>query len=339
MNKIEKFIKECPKAELHFHIDNISPELYLKFVKRNHMNVPFQTVEEVKNYYTFSTLNEFIEKMLASIKAIQTEEDFKDMVIECAKDMKRQNIIYRECMFDYTGCYQKRGIALETLVNGFYEGLKVVNHLYDDLDIRFIANIDRTDSAENNLQYLNELVKYKDKIPLIAIGMDMAEIGYPASHQKEVFEKAKEYGFHLTGHNGEDVGAESVWDALKSCHLERIDHGVRSVEDGELLKYEKEKNVLLTLCPDSNISLGVYPSWQDYPLRKIMESGVKVCINSDDPGILTYDLVGNLIKCAEIFQLTEKEIIELIRNAFVYNFAGNEHISKVDEWLQKNNVK
>lgn len=333
-NALKEFIQACPKAEVHYHIDCISKELFIKFANRNGMELPFSNEEEMNAFYDFRSLEGFLKAMLLSIDAIQKEEDFVEMVVECAADMKRQNIIYREAMFDYTGCYGRRGISLDTVITGFAKGLKIAKEQFGEVDIRFIANLDRTNDVNANCAYLQELVKYKAVLPIIAVGMDMAEIGYPARNQKKAFELARSYGFHLTGHNGEDLGAQSVWEALDTLGLERVDHGVRSVEDSRLLKYLADRQIMLTLCPDSNISLGVYPEWEKYPLRELMKSGVKICINSDDPGVLHYDLNGNFIKCTEVFKLTKEEIVELIRNSFIYNFEGKEHLNELEEWLE-----
>ncbi|OMF45815.1 adenosine deaminase [Paenibacillus peoriae] len=335
-SNLKKIITECPKAELHYHIDCISPELFWKFSQRNGIELPIKTLRDAIDFYNFQTLDEFLTIMLTAISSIQTENDFSDMVMDCANDMVTQNIIYREVMFDYTACYGHRGVSLNTVINGFAEGLKLAKKRYENIDIRFIANLDRTASVIDNCNYINELIKFREEIPLIAVGMDMQEIGHPAHKQADAFALAKEYGFKLTGHVGEVVGPEGIWDALQSIPLDRIDHGVRAVEDEELLKLLAEKQILLTLCPASNISLGVYSSWWEFPIKKLMNSKVKVCINSDDPPCFHYDLTGNLIKIAETFDLSTSEVIELIRNSFIFNFAGNAHLSNVDAWLDKN---
>ncbi|WP_338533615.1 adenosine deaminase [Paenibacillus peoriae] len=334
-NNLKKLIIECPKAELHYHIDCISPELFWKFSQRNGIKGSVESLQDAVEFFNFQTLDEFLTVMLTAISSIQTENDFADMVIECAHDMIEQNIIYREVMFDYTACYGHRGIPLNTVINGFSKGLKLAKQRYENIDIRFIANLDRTAPVNDNCKYINELVKYRDMIPLIAVGMDMQEIGHLAHKQAEAFALAKEYGFNLTGHVGEVVGPEGIWDALQSIPLDRIDHGVRAVEDEKLLELLSEKEILLTLCPASNISLGVYPSWGTFPIKKLLNSEVKVCINSDDPPCFHYDLTGNMIKIAETFDLSQPEVIELIRNSFVFNFAGKEHLNDVDTWLKK----
>ncbi|MEK4106318.1 hypothetical protein NST28_19700 [Paenibacillus sp. FSL R10-2791] len=181
-------------------------------------------------------------------------------------------------------------------MNGFAKGLKLAKQKFNNIDIRFIANLDRTAQVKDNCKYIQELVKYRDMISLIAVGMDMQELGHPAHRQAEAFAVAKENGFFITGHVGEEVGPEGIWDAIQSIPFDRIDHGVRAVEDEKLLEWLADKKILLTLCPASNISLEVYPSWDKYPIKKLIDNEVKVCINSDDPPCFHYDLTGNIIK-------------------------------------------
>jgi adenosine deaminase len=334
---IKKFVKEIPKGENHYHIDCISPELTWKFTVRNNLNMPFKSLEETKKFYQYDNLDAFINILLQAIATIRTRDDFRDMVIDCAQDMKAQNIIYREAMFDYTACYGSRGISLDEMMEGFIEGLAVVKETYG-VDIRFIANLDRTSSAKENFSFLKELISYREKLPLVAVGLDMQEIGYPAHEQEEIFAYAKANGFYLTAHAGEDEGAESVIDALDSLRLDRIDHGVRAAEDEKLLQRLAREKILLTLCPDSNIKLGVYPSWEDFPILKLLEAGCIVSINSDDPPCFPRNLTGNLTKLAETFGFGKREIGQFILNSFKYNFCGQEHIQTVETWLNNRGV-
>ncbi|MBD5151487.1 MAG: adenosine deaminase [Oscillibacter sp.] len=331
--RLKRLIQESPKAELHYHIDSIPPELALRFAERNQIKMPFSTLDEAKAFYHFSNLEEFINTLVIPISAIHTEDDFCDMIIACAQDMENQNIIYREIMFDYSGCFAPNGVSLGTVMTGFAKGLEIIGKKYPRRDIRMIPNLDRTASPEDNLQVLAEIATYKEAMPIIAIGMDMQENGYPASIQKDVYAKAKELGFFVTGHAGEDDGAESIWNSIHSMNPDRIDHGVRAVEDATLMDHLKEKQLLLTLCPDSNVMLGVYPAWESFPLREFISRDIPVCLNSDDPPCFQYDLTGNLLKAAETFNLSETEIVQLIRAPFIHNFAGQEYLREVDTWL------
>lgn len=218
---------------------------------------------------------------------------------------------------------------METVLNGFLRGTQTAKNQYN-LDIRFIANLDRTKPAEINCNYLRQLHSTRGDFPVIAVGLDMKEDGFPASNQKEAFALAKKLGYYITAHAGEEVGPDGIWDLIESCDVDRIDHGVRAVEDEKLMQYLAEHHILLTVCPDSNICLGVYPSWESFPLRQLLDHGVKVSINSDDPPYFQYDLTGNLIKAAETFQLTEKEIATLMTDALQWNFAGKEHLPALE---------
>lgn len=316
----EDTIRDLPKAELHYHIDCISPELCWKFSQRNRIEMPFSSLDECRSFYRYNDLEGFIRVVLTAVTAIRTAEDILDLVVDCAEDMMRQNITYREAMFDYMACFAPRDIALETVISGFERGLEVVREQYPELTIVFIANIDRTKSPSDNLRFLEELSQYRSRIPIVAIGLDSQESGFPAYLQEPVFVRAKELGFYLTAHAGEDAGPASIWDTLCSLHVDRIDHGVRAVEDEELMDYLAKHQIPLTLCPASNISLSVCPDWESFPIQKFLDRGVQVCINSDDPPYFGYDLVGNLMQLVEVGVVTEDMIPTLIKNSFENRF-------------------
>ncbi|MCC8163082.1 MAG: adenosine deaminase [Lachnospiraceae bacterium] len=332
---IDEVIRLIPKAENHYHIDSIAPELIWKFSQRNHVDIAVKSLADIKEYYQFSNLSEFIEKSMMAISTICTEEDFFDMVIDCAKDMQRQNIVYREAMINYTALFGCRGIPLKDMVRGLQRGIEKARQQYG-VDIQIIAELDRTASADTNCSYLQELAQFLDTLPVIAVGLDMQEDGYPAHLQERAFEKAKELGLYTTAHAGEDSGAESVWDTIRSLRPDRIDHGVRAVEDQALLTHLSENGVFLTLCPDSNVCLGVYDSWENFPLPVLLSNHVRCSINSDDPPCFTYDLTGNLSRAAQTFSLSIDEVVFLVRNAFKYSFAGKKYLPMVDAWVKEN---
>lgn len=309
-------INRTPKAELHYHLDCISAELCWRFTNRNHLSMPFQTEEECKALYRFTDFRGFARVVGTAIASVRTEEDVFDLVVACAEDMTRQNIVYREAMFDYPACFSRRGIEFSTVVSGLEQGLSYVRRNYPQLELCFIANMDRTALAEDNLAFLGQLAKARGRIPVMAIGLDNQESGYPAYRQEAVFKRAREMGFFLTAHAGETEGPSSIWDTLCSLKVDRLDHGIRAAESAELMDYLAYKGILLTLCPDSNISLGIYQGWEAYPLRTLLEHGVKVCINSDDPPYYHYDLNGNLGRLLSEGMATEAELGQMLQNAF-----------------------
>lgn len=330
------FLKDIPKGENHYHFDSIPPELAWRFAQRNHVDVPFSSLDEAREFYRFKTLEEFINVLLVPISTIRTSRDFEEIIVACAEDMVKQNIVYREAMFDFTGCFAPQNITIEEMVSGLEKGVVEAKEKYNR-DIRFIANIDRTADVRDNCRYLEELALYKEKIPIVAVGLDMMEVGFPASRQKEAFKLARELGFYTTAHAGEDAGPESIIDTLEGLEPDRLDHGIRAVEDPGLVRELADRTILLTLCPDSNISLSVYPSWEEFPIMKLLEAGVKVSINSDDPPCFRHDLTGNLIKIAETFSMSQDDMAEIVRNAFKWNFCGQEYVDTVNLWLEEDN--
>ncbi|MDO4648147.1 MAG: adenosine deaminase [Eubacteriales bacterium] len=333
--RIEELIRAIPKAENHYHLDAISAELMWKFANRNHVEIPYQSLEEVKQVYKYQSLEEFVNVYLIACSTIMTEEDIYDMVIDCAQAMKEQNIVYREAMFDYPACFGSRGIPFSVIASGLEKGLKAAKEEFG-ADIRLIANLDRMSDVTVNLEYLHEMVNYLDRLPIIAVGLDNAENGFPAHNQTEAFAFAKEHGLFLTAHAGEDCGAESVRDAMESLKLDRIDHGIRAMEDDDLMEILAEREILCTVCPESNIVLGAASSWEVLPIRRFMDQGIRFSISSDDPPFFSMDMAGNIIKIAEVFELSEVEIRELILNSFRYNFAGQEYLPLVESWISEN---
>ena len=312
---IHSLIQNTPKAELHYHIDCIGPELCWKFTQRNHLEMPFHSLEECRAFYQYHDLEGFIRVVLTAAQSMQTEEDCFNLVIACAEDMARQNIVRREVMFDYLACFASRGVALDTVMRGFQQGLAAAKNDNPNQKITFIANLDRTEAVEENCKYLKALQRYRADLPILAVGLDSQETGYPAANQAAAFQLAKELGLHRTAHTGETEGPEEIRSALHTLELERIDHGIRAAEDPELMRELADRNILLTLCPDSNIVLGNSPDWPVYPIRKLLDAGVRMCINSDDPPYFPHDLCGNLEQLAANKLVTEAELSQLMQNA------------------------
>ncbi len=335
--ELRQLIEDIPKAEVHYHIDSVPPHLLLRFAERNKVKLPFDTLEGAKEYYKFKDLDEFLEVLQLTCSVIQTEEDYYEIALDSGREAKQQNIIYREAMFTYANdSHQGRGVAFETLMDGFSAGRKAVKEQYG-VDLRFIAELDRTQSFERNMAAAKMYLEHKERFPLVAIGYDYAEMGYPACRHEEVFRYIKEHGMDRTAHCGEEVGPESVWESIRCQDVYRLDHGVRSIEEEKLIDYLVGKEMLLTVCPISNVLVGAYPSIQEHPVHDLMKRGVKVCLNSDDPAFFGLNLIDNFIQVADVFELTEADVIGLVRNALLYNFSGQEHLETIDNWLRSHN--
>jgi adenosine deaminase len=331
-----KIIQEIPKAENHLHFEGaLEPETLLMLAERNKIELPFKTVEEVRELYAFKNLNEFLDAFATACSTLCKPEDFTTMTIELAKDAKRQNIVYRDVMFTYA-YHERRGISLETVVEGLAEGRKRAWEDYG-VDMRFIADIDRTIDPSESLAYVESIAKVMDKTGIVAIGLDSQEHDYPASLHAEAFKKAKEYGLKLTAHAGEDDGPESVWDTIKSLNVDRIDHGVRAMEDEKLMEYLIENQIPLTISPVSNVALKVYPNMVSHPIKELLDRGVVASVSSDDPPFFFADLIDNYVAITEAFDLDESDIIKIARNGILGSYMDDDkkekYLKEIDEWV------
>jgi adenosine deaminase len=316
--ELKAFIQRIPKAELHCHLEgSIQPVTLLKLAARHSIKLPFEDEESAKKFYEFENLNQFIDILSLTSSTLQTAEDFKTITVEFGADAARQNIAYREVFFSYDA-HRNRGIEWETVISGIAAGRIESKERYG-VEMWFIADMDRTTDPEASLSMVELAHKSREQAGIIGVGMDSKEALNPASRHKVAFDRAKELGFRLVAHAGEDAGAESVWDAL-DMGVERIDHGVRSIEDDKLLQRLVEIQIPLTVCPISNIQLKIFPNMAAHPIKRLMDAGVFVTVNSDDPPMFHADVVKNYLQVADTFNLTADDVEKLARNSFMAAF-------------------
>ena len=332
--ELKKLIQKLPKAENHLHFEGaVEPTTLLALAERNKIKLPFSDVEGAKKLYDFNSLNHFLEAFALACSTLCTAEDFASVALDLGADSQRQGIVYRELMFTYA-YHQRRDIPLEVVLEGLIEGRRKVKERYG-VEFRYIADIDRTISPEASLAYVERLAEYKDKARIVAIGLDSQEFGYPAALHQAAYKRASELGFHLTAHAGEDVGPESVWDAVQNLKVDRIDHGVRSVEDPKLVELLKQKQIPLTVCPLSNVDLKVYPSLDKHPVKEMLDLGLLVSLNSDDPPFFHSDLLDNYVGVTDTFNLSADEISALAVNGYRASYLSEsekaDYIGKLTE--------
>lgn len=315
-----EFIAGMPKAENHVHLDGAtSPKSALELARRNSVVLPFSTVEEADALYRFENLDGFLSIINAVCQVIKTADDFYYLTVELARDAARQNIRYREVMFS-CAYHEARGIPFSAMMEGFIAGRR---EALDRYGVYFagIPELDRTMPPEENLAFVDRMAAFREDAALVAVGLDNAEAGYPAHKHAAAFARAKALGFGVTAHAGEDCGPDSVIDTLDSLHTRRIDHGVRAIEDPALVRRLAEEQILLTVCPLSNVCLNVYPDMQSHSFKRLYDAGVPISVNSDDPPFFRSDLNGNFLAVAEAFELTAAELCGIAKNAFTHSFA------------------
>lgn len=341
-NKLKQFIENIPKAELHIHLDSIPPELLLRFAKRNSVDLPFSSVEEFNTWYVLKDLEDFMQKYTLSTSVLQTEEDYYEIAFELGKAMKQQNILRCETMFTYAAAHEGR-VELDVMFSGLVRGRIAAKEEFN-VDLYYIAEIDRTISPDRSLKYIEQITPYKDEVGLLGIGFDCQEAGYPAGPHKDAFELARENGFYLSAHCGEEysVGPEVIWEVIESVNPNRIDHGNQAIRDDKLVKLLAESQIPLTLCPMSNVALQVYNDVSEHPIIDLREKGVFVTLNSDDTTMINNNnnLTFNYTCLADAFNLSYSDIVGLARNSFLASYASKDekqnYLSQFDAWLSKN---
>jgi adenine deaminase len=317
--QLEAFIRRIPKAELHCHLEGaIQPATLITLAGRHDIPLPFSDEEGAAKFYEFTSLNQFLGIFALACGTLRTADDFETITLDLAADAAKQGITYREVFFTYA-YHQRRNIAWDVVVSGIAAGREKGKQQYG-VEMSFIADIDRTISPEDGVRLTEMAYASRGVASILGIGLDSQEIGYPAHRHKPAFDLALKLGFHRVAHAGEDVGPESVWDALDSLHAERIDHGVRSIDDPLLIRRLMETQIPLTVCPLSNIALKVYPDLADHPFKRLMDAGVFVTINSDDPPMFHSNVLDNYMSLARTFGFGPDDIQKLARDSFAGSF-------------------
>jgi adenosine deaminase len=317
--EMKQFIQRIPKAELHCHLEgSIQPRTLIDLAGRHDIELPFDDEEGAAKFYEFTSLNQFLEIFALACGTLRTAEDFETITADLGAGAKRQNVRYCEVFFTYA-YHDRRDVPWEVVVEGLASGRKI-NKEQHGVEMWFIADIDRTIDPEDGVRLVEMAHNSRDEAGIIGIGLDSQEIDYPARRHKPAFGRAAELGFRRVAHAGEDVGPESVWDALESLGVQRIDHGVRSIDDPKLVRHLVETQIPLTCCPVSNIALKVFPDMASHPIKRLMDSGVFVTVNSDDPPMFHTEVVNDYVQVADTFSLTAKDIEKLARKSFQATF-------------------
>jgi len=320
---LKTYIDQIPKTELHCHLEGaIQPATLLKLAARHGIELPFSDEAGARAFYEFTSLNQFLGIFALACSTLKTREDYETITVDLGADAAAQGIVYREVFFTYA-YHDRRSIPWEEVISGIASGREKAKQQYG-VEMWFIADIDRTIDPQDGVRLVEMANASRDRAGIIGIGLDSQEIDYPAKRHIPAFELAKRLGLHRVAHAGEDVGPESVWDAIQSLEVERIDHGVRSIDDPELLKYLAEKQIPLTVCPLSNVELKVYPHLAAHPVKRLTDAGVLVMLNSDDPPMFHCNVLDNFYAVTETFNLGADEIDHYARNSFKAAFLDEE---------------
>lgn len=326
---IKELIKKIPKAELHLHIEGtLEPELFFKLAQRNHISIPYKSVEELRNAYQFDCLQDFLDIYYKGTQVLITEQDFFDLTWAYLTQCKEQNIVHTEIMFDPQS-HTERGISFETVISGISRACQQAKQEFKITSFLIMSYL-RHLSEESAFEILECSKPYKHLIK--AVGLDSSELGFPPSKFQRVFEASIAEGYIPLAHAGEEGPPEYIWEALDLLKIVRIDHGNRCLEDADLIKEIIKREIALTVCPLSNTALQVVNDMKEHPLRKMLHSGLKITINSDDPAYFGGQLIANFEAIIESLVLNEKEIVELVKNSFQYSLLDeDEKLKRISE--------
>ena len=326
-----KWLNGLPKIELHLHIEGtLEPELLFKLAKRNSIQLPFNSVNEVKKAYQFSNLQDFLDIYYQGAEVLLHKQDFYDLTWAYLLMCKQQNVMHVEPFFD-PQTHTVRGVPFKTIVSGISEALadgKAKLGITSRLIMCFLRHL----SEESAIETLKSSEQFTDVI--YGVGLDSAEMGNPPEKFINVFRKAKGMGYKLVAHAGEEGPASYIWSSLDVLNVQRIDHGIRAIDDPDLMLRLIESQMPLTICPLSNVKLRVFDTMASHTILDMLDLGVCVTVNSDDPSYFGGYMTENFLALYDSLELSRDQAIRLINNSIDASFAEGSRKKELSNLLQ-----
>lgn len=328
---ITNFIRNIPKVELHLHLEGtLEPSMLLSLAKRNGVPLPYKTASSVANAYKFTNLQSFLDLYYMGCTVLCQTQDFFDLTMAYLTRAHDENVRHVELFFD-PQAHTTRGVPFDDVVNGIHSALVDGEKKYG-ISSKLIMCILRDKSEEDGMKALDAALRHKDKI--VGVGLDSAEVGNPPVKFEGLFQRARKEGFFAVAHAGEEGPPKPyVWDALDKLGVVRIDHGVRCDEDDELVERLIKDRIPLNVCPISNVKLKVFGTIKDHNLKRMLDRGVLVTVNSDDPAYFGGYITKNFIEASKNLCLDKADIIQLTKNAIEASTLGAEGKTKLLEEL------
>ena len=317
MSELARHIDRLPKSELHIHIEGtLEPEMMFALARRNGITLPYANVEALHAAYKFSNLQDFLDLYYQGMSVLLTERDFYELAAAYLDKVAGQGLRHAEIFFDPQG-HLSRGVSFATVIDGISRAIGDARRRHGiraDLIMCFLRHLEEADAERT----LDLALTHKDRI--IGVGLDSSEVGHPPRKFARVFRRAREAGFHIVAHAGEEGPPDYIWEALDLLGVERVDHGNRALEDTALIARLVHDRMPLTVCPLSNLRLAVIDDIRLHPLKRMIDHGLLVTINSDDPAYFGGYLNENYRAIQEALLLDRKEMEAIARNGFVASF-------------------
>jgi adenosine deaminase len=308
-------------AELHLHLEGtLEPELIYSLSERNKISLPYRDMDDLRSRYAFTNLQSFLDLYYTNMQVLQTEQDFADLTDTYFTRVRQAGIRHAEVFLDLQA-HTQRGIHPTTVLNGVHHALAATEQRHG-ISSGLIVTMLRHLPAESAMVAYQQAID--SGVPLLGIGLCSSEVGNPASRFVDVFARARADGLHTVAHAGEEGDSSYVWDALNSLHVERIDHGIRSIEDEALMQHLADEQIPLTVCPLSNVRLRAVDRLEVHPLATMLRRGLLVSVHSDDPAYFGGYLDDNVHAVQSALNLSDEEINQLAANSIKSTFASTE---------------
>ena len=318
---MKMLIETLPKIELHVHIEGtLAPERMLMLADQNEVPLPYENLKAVRKAYNFDSLQSFLDLYYLGASVLITESDFYHLMLDYLKDAITQNIVHCEVMFD-PQTHLARGIGFDVFMPGFKRAMREAldqSGLTVDLILCFLRDLPESDA----LKTLELAEPYLSDV--MGVGLDSAEIGHPPMKFERAFLAARELGLRPVAHAGEEGSAAMIEQALDVLAVERIDHGVACVQDEDLRRRLIRDQIPLTMCPLSNVKLCVFDQLSEHPILDLLDQGLCVTVNSDDPAYFGGNLVQNFLALSESFDVSERQLRQLVVNSVNGSFLPDE---------------
>jgi len=329
-DQLRAAVRGMPKAELHIHIEgSLEPELIFDLAQRNGVALAYGSVEELRRAYAFTDLQSFLDIYYAGASVLLQEQDFYDMTMAYLRRAASDNVRHAEIFFD-PQTHTERGVPFATVINGIHRACQE-GPISASLILCFLRHL----SEEAALQTLEQALRHRDKF--IGVGLDSSEVGHPPEKFARVFARCRELGLHLVAHAGEEGPPAYIHSALDVLHVERIDHGVRCLEDAALTECLVRAQIALTVCPLSNVKLCVFKEMKEHNLVRLLDAGLAATVNSDDPAYFGGYMNANFEAAFDALPLGLAHAQRLARNSFAASFLApadkQRYLDEVDAYF------
>jgi adenosine deaminase len=317
MNSMEAYVRALPKAELHLHIEGtLEPELAFRLARKHGVALPYASVEELRAAYDFTDLQSFLDVYYAVAQVLRDADDFYELALSYLQRVHGEGVVHTEIFFD-PQTHTARGIAFGTVVEGLRRALTEAERRFG-MTHRLIACFMRHLSEAEAMRTLDQVLEHREAI--CAVGLDSSEVGHPPSKFVAVFARAREHGLLTVAHAGEEGPPAYIYEALDMLAVQRIDHGVRCEEEPALVRRLVREQIALTVCPLSNVKLKVFEGMGQHNLKRLLEAGLRVTVNSDDPAYFGGYLLENYLAVQRALGLTRAQLATLARNSIEASF-------------------